>query len=187
VYSTSGAAPVPESGHISANETITEFLRSSGLSYAIVEPRLFLENLLLPPVMSGVMTEGVLRYPLRDNFAVSWSSHLDVAQVVVRLLTERTINGKVGVGALPGLVGADLAHEFSSHFGTEIRYESMTPEEFGVLLLPLFGEVGSRPVVAAYEHRRHEAADVILPEHSAQQLLGLTPRSASSWLKDLEI
>lgn len=184
VFSTSGYSTLHSGSAQSPHGILADFLNSSDLSYAIVEPRLYLENLLLPPVMSGVKDEGILRYPLKNDYAVSWSSHLDVADVVSRLLLDHSVSGTVAIGALPGLIGADLAAGFSSYFGSDVRFEAITPKDFGVMVTPLFGEAGIAPVVEGYEHRQHEGSDLISQDRSAQRLLGLTPRSVQAWLKD---
>jgi hypothetical protein len=63
----------------------------------------------MPIVFEPAREQGILRYPLREVYATSWSSHLDVADVVILLLVDRTLTGIVSVGALPGLVGDNLA------------------------------------------------------------------------------
>lgn len=68
----------------------------------------------------------MLRYPVRPDYAVSWSSHADVAKVAERLLMDNTLGGVVGIGHLPGLLGADLAAGFSKHFGRDVRFEALT-------------------------------------------------------------
>lgn len=85
---------------------LIEGVQATGVSTAVVAPRLFLENLLLPMVIGGARAEGVLGYPIREDFAVSWSSHLDVAEVVVRLFEMPDLRGVVGVGHLPACSGA---------------------------------------------------------------------------------
>lgn len=162
-------------------------LRASGVSVAIVEPRLYLENLLLPTVVAPLHDEGVLRYPLRDDYAVSWSSHLDVADVVVRLLADHSVTGSVAIGALPALLGADLAAGFAAHLGRDVRFEAQDPDDFGALITPLFGAEGTAPVVAGYRWRLTQADDVIDEARSAQKLLSLEPRSVSQWLRDVGV
>lgn len=164
---------------------LLEGLRASGVSLAVVTPKLFLENLLLPPVTSGVHDDAILRYPLRADYAVSWASHLDVAEVIATLLLDPTITGTVGVGALPGLLGSDLAAGFSTHLGTSVAFEAQTPDAFGASIIPLFGEAGATPVVDSYRWRATQADEVIDADTSAQQRLGLTPRSVAQWLSDV--
>ncbi|AXK44849.1 NmrA family NAD(P)-binding protein [Brachybacterium saurashtrense] len=187
VFSTSGYT-ADMSGHgQNAPDVLIRELAESGVSYAVVEPRLYLENLLLPVTLEPVRSEGALRYPIRADYVTSWSSHLDVADVVVRLLTDHTVTGVVSIGALPGLVGEDLAAGFSRYLGETVRFESITPAQYGELITPLFGEGAAAPVVASYEHRRKQPGEVIPEERSAQTLLGLAPRSVEQWLRDLGI
>lgn len=166
---------------------LIEELKRHASSFAVIEPVLYLENLLLPTVLGPVRQEGVLRYPLRADYPTSWVSHLDVADAAVALLTDSNVTGSVAVGALPALIGQDLADGFARHLGTTVRYESQDPEVFGEQILPMFGEQAARPVIDAYIWRQSQTGDVIADERSAQKLLGLTPRSVDQWLRDLGI
>ena len=167
--------------------TLIDGVTGSGVPTAVVAPRLYLENLLLPVVLDPACQEGVLRYPLPASFPVSWSSHLDVADVVVRLLTDTSpTTGTVGVGHRPGLTGPDLAAAFSSHLGREVRFEGITPEAFGELITPLFGPAAA-PVVELYRALNAQEGNTIAEDSSAQELLGLRPRPIEQWLEDLAI
>lgn len=159
---------------------------SSSVPTAVVAPRLYLENLLLPVVLTPAREEGVLRYPLPASYPVSWSSHLDVADVVVRLLTDASITGTVAVGDRPGLTGPDLAVAFSSHLGREVHFEAITPEAFGDLITPLFGPA-AEPVVDLYRALNTQDGNTIAEGNSAQERLGLAPRSVKQWLDDLAV
>ena len=167
--------------------TLIDGVTGSGVPTAVVAPRLYLENLLLPVVLDPARQEGVLRYPLPASFPVSWSSHLDVADVVVSLLTDASpTTGTVGVGHRPGLTGPDLATAFSSHLGREVRFEDITPEAFGELITPLFGPAAA-PVVELYRALNAQEGNTIAEDSSAQELLGLRPRPIEQWLEDLAI
>ena len=185
VVSTSGYPTEGDGAAESPVGVLTAGLRATGVSVAVAAPHLFLENLLLPPVAAGVEQEGVLRYPIRDDYAVSWSSHLDVADVVARLLQDGSVTGVVGVGALPGLVGSDLAAGFAAASGTSVRFEAQDVDDFGRVIEPLFGSAGADPVVASYRWRATLPSELIDPATSAQQQLGLSPRTVERWLKDL--
>ena len=167
--------------------TLIDGVTGSGVPTAVVAPRLYLENLLLPVVLDPTCQEGVLRYPLPASFPVSWSSHLDVAEVVARLLTDASpTTGTVGVGHLPGLTGPDLAAAFSSRLGREVRFEGITPEAFGELITPLFGPAAA-PVLELYRALNAQDGNTIAEDSSAQELLGLRPRPIEQWLKDLAV
>jgi hypothetical protein len=167
----------------SAVAVLIDGVRKSGVSHAIIAPRLYLENLLLPMVFGPTQAEGVLRYPVRADFQVSWSSHLDVAEVAERLFTDLSVTGIVGVGQLPGLVGAELAQGFSRHLGREIRFESLRPEAFGELIKPLLGPAAGA-VVGLYQALADTQANTIRQDTSAQKLLGIAPRDVQQWLSE---
>lgn len=162
--------------------TLIRNITDTGVSTAVVAPRLYLENLLLPVVAGPAGDEGVLRYPLPEAFPVSWSSHLDVADVVVRLLTDSSETGTIAIGHLPALTGPDLARGFSERLGREVRYEAITPDEFGKLITPLFGADAAAPVVGLYQALNAQDGNTIAEANSTQSLLGLQPRTVASWL-----
>ncbi|WP_030660594.1 SDR family oxidoreductase [Streptomyces rimosus] len=187
VVSTSGEivdGPHPQllAPHGSAIRTLIRGLAETGLSHAVIAPRLFLENLLLPLVLDTMRTRGKLRYPPAADFPVSWSSHLDNADVVAALFDRPDITGTIGVGQYPGITGPDLARVFSDHLGRHVAYEPLTPEEFGRLVTPVVGGAGAAAVTALYQ-RLATAPDHTISEHnSAQRILGLKPRTTAQWL-----
>lgn len=158
--------------------------QDSGCSVAIVAPRLFLENLLLPVVIGPVKEEKTLRYPLPADYAVSWSSHQDVAAVATRLLLDSEVTGVVSVGQLPGVSGDMLAESFSAYLGVSVHYEGITPAEFGALIAPILGSAADS-VVALYEALNSEPAFAIPEDNNAQRLLGIEPMSIPQWLSNL--
>lgn len=185
VFSTSGYASDASAGGDGPAATLVRSLESSGVSFAVVEPRLFLENLLLPVTFDVTREKGLLRYPIRDDYAISWCSHLDVADLVVALLTDRTTTGTVSVGAVPGLLGADLAAGFAEYLGREVAFEAISPQDYGDLIVPMFGEAGARPVVEGYEWRSTQPDEVIPELNSAQQRMGLKTRGVTEWLRSV--
>lgn len=189
VVSTSGAVidqpgspvQVPDD---SAVGILVRGLSNSNVSHAIVAPRLYLENLLLPMVVGGVKQGGVLLYPIRADLKVSWSSHLDIADVAERLLTDHTVTGIVGIGHLPGMKGAALADGFAARFNRPVQFQAQSPEDFRKLLEPMFGPAAAN-VAAFYQALATLDENVIAEETSAQRLLGLMPRSVEKWLADV--
>ena len=203
VVSASGqVADQPDSSLMAAADSpilmLIRGLADSGVPTAVAAPRLYPEHL-PPPVAGGPAWQGgVLRYPPPASFPVSWSSHLDVADVVVRLLTEASAIGGAGaagttgtagtvsVGHLPGLTGPDLAAAFSTRLGCDVRFEAIAPEEFGELIAPLFGAAAAS-VVEFYRALGAQAGCVIDRGTSAQRLLGLSPHPVERWLADMSV
>ncbi|KQO03270.1 hydroxylase [Arthrobacter sp. Leaf234] len=182
VFSTSGY-DLGE-GEDSPHGVLMRGLLDTGVSTAIIAPRLYLENLLLPPVIAAAREHGVLPYPIRADYRVSWSSHLDVADVAAQLFDRVDITGTIAVGARPGLLGDDLAAGFAAYLAHPVRFESQTPEAFGDSLIPIFGGDAMTPVIDSYRARSTQQDDVIDASRSAQTLLGRHPRSVEAWLRD---
>ena len=171
----------------SAISTLIREVQQTGVSVAVVAPRLFFENLLLPVVIGPVKAEGILRYPLRADYSVSWISHLDVAEAAERLLTDVSVPSMVGVGQSPGVTGMDLAEAFARYLGRKVTFSSLEPEAFGEMISPLFGTGAAAGVVAGYQAYARASGNAIAQETSAQHLLGLTPRTLQKWLAEVSV
>lgn len=190
VFSTSGSVVVPEGDAGQSTSagvsTLINGLEETGLDHVVVAPRLFLENLLMPPVVASARERGSLPYPLRADFPVSWASHLDVADVVAELFVRREVPGVVEVGHDPAILGADLAGAFGTRLGHDVAYQALTPAAFGEIIKPLLGPA-STGVVGLYEYLGSLAHAAIAPGRSAQSLLGIMPRSVQQWLADVSL
>ena len=183
VISTSGAPLTTPQGQESSIGALIAGVESAGLSHAVIDPRLYFENLLMPPLVQGVLSEGVLRYPIREDMPISWASHLDIADAVAALLLDRRdVTGTIGLGQSPGITAQDLAAGYSEHFGREIAFESVLPADFGKNIATVVGEAAATSVVGLYQSLWEAPAHVIDEDSSAQLKLGLTPRTTSEWL-----
>ncbi|MBB6420424.1 NmrA family NAD(P)-binding protein [Streptomyces sp. AK010] len=193
VFSTSGfVVDDPGNGYQdgtaeSAVATLVSGLADSGVSYAVIEPRLFFENLLMPHVVEAVREQGVLRYPLPAGFRVSWASHLDIADVAAALFGQPDVTGVVSVGQYPAITGQELAEAFSARLGRNVAYEAITPDAFRTSAAPLIGEGPAADVADSYQAMQALPDRSIAPERSAQKLLGLAPRTAIQWLTDIGV
>ncbi|MDF0606543.1 NAD(P)H-binding protein [Neisseriaceae bacterium TC5R-5] len=189
VVSTSGSTIDDPSSplQVSADSAIAilvEGLKTTGVSTAVIASKVYLENLLLPLVFDPVSSEGVLRYPIRADIPVSWSSHLDVAEVAEHLFNRPDITGIVGVGHVPGILGSELAAGFSKYFGRSVTFEEMEPQKFGKLLQPLLGPA-TGAVTGFYQAMWQIRSNTLSPATSAQQLLDVTPRNVERWLTEI--
>ena len=71
VISTSGCA-LGDPEDKSALPELIRGVEATGVSTAVIAPRLYLENLLLPIVSEAVKMEGILPYPLRSDYLLFW-------------------------------------------------------------------------------------------------------------------
>lgn len=187
VISTSGSVVDNSSSQSNENAVavLLDEIERAGVSYAVVAPRLYLENLLMPLLFAPVQDQGVLRYPLKADFLVSWSSHLDVAEVAERLLLDSKVTGVVDVGHSPGLSGPELASGFGEYFGRPVAYEGISPDRFSEMLTPLFGEATAAAIAGGYRAMAQMPGNTVSPSKTAQTRLGLVPRPVSKWLSEV--
>ncbi|MGC0366264.1 NAD(P)H dehydrogenase (quinone) [Rhodococcus sp. 27YEA15] len=192
VVSTSGTAISDATSPLAGPNTpvlagLVDGLRAAGIDTTVLSPRLFLENLLAPDVTAGIENDGVLRYPLRTDLAVAWSSHLDVAAVAVAALTAEQAPEAVQIGQIPALTGPDLAEAFAQHLSRPVTFESQSPEEFRVAMAPIIGERAAAEVAALYTALGTADAVSYDPAAGSAALLGVDARSTRTWLADLAV
>ncbi|QNP68838.1 NAD(P)H-binding protein [Streptomyces roseirectus] len=183
VFSTSGFPVDPAIGGAAA--TLAAGLAEAGVSHAVIAPELYLENLLMPYVIDSVRERGVLPYPIRGDFPVSWASHLDIADAALALFDRGDVTGVVPVGQYPAMTGPDLAEAFAARLGRDVVFEPITPEEFRTSVAPVIGEGAAADVAGAYQAMSTMPGRPITPETSAEKLLGVTPRTTGQWLADI--
>lgn len=183
VFSTSGSPTDPDTGGAAA--ILAGGLADSGVPHAVIAPTLYLENLLMPYVLDTVRERGVLPYPIRADFPVSWASHLDIADVAVALFDRHDVTGVVSVGQYPAVTGPGLAEAFGAHFGKDVVFEQITVEQMRASVAPVIGEGPAAEVAGFYQAMSTLPDRSIAPEDSAQKLLDITPRTTGQWLADI--
>lgn len=182
VLSTSGG---PDEERLAAFRDLAAELRAGGVPATLLAPRLFKENLLLPPIQERLRAEGVLSYPVRADQPIAWSSHLDVAEAAVAALTLTSAPAEVHLGQ--PVTGPELAAGFAAHTGRAVRYEALTPAEFQALLAPLLGEGAAAGVADSYRVIETLPALDFPAEQGGPALLGTGIRTTEAWLAELNI
>ncbi|MFE5641640.1 NAD(P)H-binding protein [Rhodococcus sp. NPDC056516] len=166
---------------------LVDGLRAEGIAVTVLTPRLFLENLLLPTVLSGVKDEGVLRYPLRADLAVAWGSHLDVADAAVAALTLDVAPDAVDIGQIPAITGNELAEAFAEHFSRAVTFEAVTPEKFGASIAPIIGAGAATGVAQLYAGLATADNVAFDSATGSAAVLGINARNTQAWLTDLGV
>lgn len=94
------------------------------------------------------------------------------------------VTGVVGIGHRPGLMCGDLAAGFSGQSGRTTTFEALTPDAFAKLNEPMLGPAAAG-VVGLYQVLSQATDNLISEDTSAQNLLGLQPRSVQQWLAEV--
>ncbi len=131
---------------------IRDYLKNSGLNYVIIEPTIYMENMMGPFCAPFVKNEKKLAYPTPEAMPIGWIASRDVSAFVVEAIYNTHLKANTfQISGLENLNGNDLAEQFSEGVGERIEYYTMSPQEFGDILKPMVGEAGAAGVASYYE------------------------------------
>lgn len=131
---------------------VQDYLKNSGVDYVIIEPTIYMENMMGPFCAPFITNEKKLAYPTPEAMPIGWIASRDVSAFVVEAIYNEDLKAdNFKISGLENLKGNDLASAFSNGVGEEIVYYPQKPQEFGDILKPMVGEAGANSVAAYYE------------------------------------
>lgn len=131
---------------------IRDYLINSGLNYVIIQPSIYMENMMGPFCAPFVKNEKKLAYPTPEIMPIGWIASRDVSAFVVEAIYNDKLNAdSFQISGLENLKGNDLAEQFSKGIDDKIVYYSQPSKEFGDILKPWVGEEGAAGVASYYE------------------------------------
>ncbi|HEX8016921.1 MAG TPA: NmrA family NAD(P)-binding protein [Flavobacterium sp.] len=131
---------------------VKDYLKNSGLDYVILEPTIYMENMMGPFCAPFVKKEKKLAYPTPEGMPIGWIASRDVSAFVVEAIYNDNLKAdSFQISGLENLKGNDLAEQFSKGLGESIVYYMQPSQEFGGILKPLVGEVAAAGVTSYYE------------------------------------
>lgn len=153
VLNTSGQTPAEPTGIPMMDYRIhlEQLLRDRGVPSIILRPTAYMENFLGPWVLPRLRAQAVLAYPVEAERPTSWLAAQDLGRFAVAALGRPELAGQAfDLGGPQALRGADIAAAFSRALGRQIRYEAITPEQFGAIMGRVMGPEAEAGIVAAY-------------------------------------
>lgn len=154
VWNTGGKASDEQIGNplLDHQKETTSLLAGSGLKYIILQPTVYLENLLGPYTAPFVAKENKLAYPHPADMQVHWIASQDMGKLVVVALERPQLSGsRFEIAGTQRLDGPGLAARFSAALGREITYYAMPPAQFGAILNEAFGPGAGDGVAKDYQ------------------------------------
>lgn len=131
---------------------VLDYLKNSGLDYVIIQPTIYMENMMGPFCAPFITNEKKLAYPTPEAMPIGWIASRDVSAFVVEAIYNADLKADAfKISGLENLKGNDTAAAFSKGVETEITYYPQKPREFGDILKPMVGEAGANSVAAYYE------------------------------------
>lgn len=152
VFSTGSIAGprYPSSIATDGSTAVTEALLSSGIPTIILQPTIYLENLLPPVFLPRLRGEGIMDYPpVTPEQKIMWTSHHDQARVAAAALTRPDLAGqKFELGSPDALTGVELAQLLADALDRDVRFDPLLPDAFGDRATQVFGNPGTGEVLA---------------------------------------
>ncbi|MET4141947.1 NmrA family NAD(P)-binding protein [Pedobacter sp. UYP1] len=167
---------------------VLDYLKNSGIDYVIIEPTIYMENMMGPFCAPFITNEQKLAYPTPEAMPIGWIASRDVSAFVVEAIYNAALKADTfKISGLENLKGNDLASQFSKGVAEEIVYYPQKPKEFGDILKPLVGEAGASSVAAYYENLQNatEYPSKFNPKMSeVLEKLPVKMTSLEEWAKD---
>lgn len=153
-----------------------EILSKSSVAISVVQPTVFMENLLGPAIASGVAA-GRFVYPVPPKAPIAWISHRGLGQAVAAAADRAEAGALYRIGGPAALTGTEVAEQLSAALGRRVRHVPMKPDDFARLLPPDVAEH-----IADY-YRRLGDAPHALARNDGNRLLALQPESFGEWAR----
>ncbi|HLL93617.1 MAG TPA: NmrA family NAD(P)-binding protein [Spirosoma sp.] len=154
VWNTGGAILPQRTGNpsLDARIDVRDYLQQSGLPHIILQPSVYLENLLGPWTRPFVVNENRVAYPVPADMPISWIATDDVCALVVAALQRPDLSGaNWPISGLENADGLALSRAFSKGLGRSITYYAMSPQDFGNILEEQFGPGAGASVAREYQ------------------------------------
>lgn len=197
IFNTSMFVPPELSGFqaLDVRRRMITTLVQSGLTYVVVKPVIYMDNLLTDWARPALIQDHVFRYPHHDALDVSWISLPDVARIMLALTTSTAFDqSEITIGGPETLRGAQVAQNLSQALGYEVRFETMPIAEFADIMAGLFSQRNGydatqlkRELMRVYEWYNTSDIHPFKVDASAiYRELGLSPSPMRDWLKTVK-
>ena len=110
---------------------IEQAIIGSGSEYVILEPKVFMDNMIRSWNKPSIVKQGIFAYPARPDLKISWICLDDIAAYMVEALARNDLpSGRYRIGGPEALTGDEVAARLSEAAGRKIVFKSLSPDEF---------------------------------------------------------
>jgi uncharacterized protein YbjT (DUF2867 family) len=156
-------------------------VREGGAPFVLLQPTVFMDNLLAPWSLPGIVEHGVLAYPAPETASISWLSHRSLADFVFAAATHPEAAGRdLRIGGPEALVGEALCTQLAKHLGRPIHYQRIPLDGFAAGLDQAFGPPAGQRIASLYARLDREP-DAMAIDPAASAFLGVTPESFAAF------
>jgi uncharacterized protein YbjT (DUF2867 family) len=156
-------------------------VRAGGAPFVVLQPTVFMDNLLAPWSLPGIAEHGVLAYPAPEAARISWLSHRSLADVVFAAATHPDAAGRdFRIGGAEALAGEALCAQLARHLGRPIRYQRIPLDGFAAGLDQAFGPPAGQRIASLYARLETEP-DALAVDPAAWSFFGVTPETFAAF------
>lgn len=131
---------------------VKDYLIKSGLEYVIIQPTIYMENMMGGFCAPFIKNERKIAYPTPEAMPIGWIASKDVSAFVVEAMFNKSLKADTfKVSGLENLRGNELAQSFSAGIAETVTYYQQPPHEFKDILSPYVGEPAAAAVASYYE------------------------------------
>ena len=148
-----------------------------------LQPTVFMDNLLAPWSLPGIVNDGVLAYPAPENAPISWLSHRSLADFVFAASTNaKALHQGYLIGGPAPLTGADLAKILSVRLEKPVRYMRIPLQEFSAGLNKALGEPAGDRIASLYKRLERQPRSMAT-DNLAAEALGVAPETFAEFAR----
>ena len=112
---------------------------ASGVPAVIVQPVVFLDNLLKAWCWPGILAEGRIVYPHAETLDVTWICHDDIADLMIAAMTRPHLAGRIfAIGGGETVRGPQLAAKLSRAWRRKLTFHSLGVEDYAARMYQVF-------------------------------------------------
>lgn len=158
-----------------------DMVRDSGLGWTILQPTVFLDNLLAPWSVDALRA-GALNYPARAAAPISWISHADLAGYVTAVIDQDRVGQAFQIGGPDALTGPQLAAQVGAALGHSVTYDEVPLSGFAQGIDAAFGPPAGERLASLYAELE-TSPDFMTSDPSVARDLGLTLQTAQDFFR----
>lgn len=124
---------------------------ASAAPATVLQPTVFMDNLLAPWIAPAIVGEGVLAYPAPVAARISWLSHRSLGAMVVATAAQPDLAGReLRIGGPEALTGDELAAILAAHLRRPVAYQRLPLAHFAAGIDQAFGPPAGERLASIY-------------------------------------
>lgn len=154
---------------------------SRTVPWVILQPTVYMDNLLAPWSLPSIVERGVLAYPAPEAASISWISHRSLAAYACAAATHPDAVGRdLRIGGPDAVTGSELSALLSQQVGRPVTYQRIPLDGFAAGLDQQFGPPAGQRIASLYARLDAEAAAMAV-DPTLTAFLGVEPESFSAF------